>query len=125
MGYRSEVVIVVPRKSKQAILDIIPEEDWDRVSDSPKDDYGNEEETTLFYYSAVKWYPRTVSSVNGETILNGYDEVNRVMDYLTLLDEVEGSSKYAFVRSGEEFDDVEELGDPYKYGIYINKSIDF
>ena len=75
--------------------------------------------------SATKWYPKTVSSVNGETILNGYDEVNKVMDYLTLLDEIEGGSKYAFVRSGEEFDDVEELGDPYKYGIYINKSIDF
>tara|TARA_R100000742_G_C4264910_1_gene82868 strand:+ start:117 stop:494 length:378 start_codon:yes stop_codon:yes gene_type:complete len=125
MGYRSEVVIVVPRKSKQDILDIIPEEDWDRVSDSPKDDYGNEEETTLFYYSAVKWYPRLVSSIDGETILGGYDAVTKVMDYLTALDETKGSSKYAFLRSGEDFEDVEELGDPYKYGVYLNKSIDF
>ncbi len=125
MGYRSEVVIVVPRDSKQAILDIIPLEDWNKVHDNEHDDYGNDIKTTLFYLSATKWYPKTVSSVNGETILNGYDEVNKVMDYLTLLDEIEGGSKYAFVRSGEEFDDVEELGDPYKYGIYINKSIDF
>ena len=49
MGYRSEVVIVVPRKNKKAILNIIPEEDWDRVYDNSKDDYGNEEKTTLFY----------------------------------------------------------------------------
>tara|TARA_R100001082_G_scaffold83489_1_gene50251 strand:+ start:427 stop:804 length:378 start_codon:yes stop_codon:yes gene_type:complete len=125
MGYRSEVVIVVPRKNKKTILNIIPEEEWDRVYDSSNDDYGNKEKTTLFYLSAVKWYSRTVSSTNEETILNGYDEVNKVMDYLEILDEVEGNSKYAFVRSGEDFNDVEELGDPYKYGIYINKSIDF
>ena len=125
MGYRSEVVIVVPRKSKQAILDIIPEEEWNKVRDNETDEYGNGVETTLFYLAATKWYPRTVSSVNGETILNGYDEVNKVMDYLTLLDETRGYSKYALVRLGEDIGDFELLGDPYKYGVYINQSIDF
>ena len=123
MGYRSEVVIVVPRKNKKAILNIMPEEEWDRVYDNSKDDYGNEEKTTLFYLSAIKWYSREV--FNGKTIADGYSQVNKIMDYLEILDEIEGKSKYAFVRSGEDFDDVEELGDPFKYGIYINKSIDF
>ena len=48
MGYRSEVVIVVPRDSKQAILDIIPLEDWNKVHDNDHDDYGNDIKTTLF-----------------------------------------------------------------------------
>ena len=48
MGYRSEVVIVVPRDSKQAILDIIPLEDWNKVHDNEQDDYGNDIKTTLY-----------------------------------------------------------------------------
>ena len=123
MGYRSEVVIVVPRDSKQAILDIIPLEDWNKVNDNDHDDYGNNIKTTLFYMSDTKWYPRVM--FEDTIVVNGYDEVNKIMSYLETIDETEGKSKYAFLRSGENYDDLEELGDPYKYGIFVNKSIDF
>jgi len=123
MGYRSEVVIVVPRDSKQAILDIIPEEEWNKICDNETDEYGNGVETTLFYLAATKWYGR--QTYKGKEFISGYDEVNKVMDYLTLLDETQGDSKYALVRLGEDIGDFELLGDPYKYGVYINQSIDF
>ena len=123
MGYRSEVTIVVPRKSKEDILDIIPKEEWSGLYNSSKDDYGNKIETTLFYLESTKWYKSL--SFKGEKVLSGYEQVDKIMDYLTGLDETEGNSNYAFVRIGENGKDIELLGDPYKYGIYIKKSINF
>jgi|TARA_R110000751_G_scaffold25211_2_gene68701 hypothetical protein len=118
MGYMSEVVIVVPKNHTEKILDIIPEKEWDSVSDSEQDDYQNKIKTTIFYMSYTKWYPST-------DLISGYPDVDKIMEILSSIDEIEGDSSYAFVRSGEDLDDLEEKGDPHKYGIFVTKSISF
>ena len=119
MGYRSEVVIVVPKKYKKEMLKHIPEKNWESVTDINIDSYNNETQSTLFHLSWTKWY------TSKPPYINGYSEIDNIMELLNTIDEIEGYSNYAFVRSGEDLDDAEELGEPSKYGIYINKSISF
>lgn len=119
MGYRSEVVIVVDKNHTNKILNEIPKQKWDNVSNtSVKLSCGNSIKTTLFHIYDTKWYQSFES-------IKGFEDVDAVMGILDSIDEIEGDSSYAFVRIGEELNDIEQKGDPDKHGISITNSIEF
>lgn len=113
MGYRSEVVIRIKK-------DVINREEWDRIINIKRDwdDYATACETEKYYHFSaedVKWY-------------ESYDVVMNIMGMLTRIDKREvnnAGDDYAFVRMGEDFDDVETLGNLYECDLQINRTIDF
>ena len=124
MGYRSDVVIAVTKVAytksilKQDLPDMLKGNDsWVVQKDN---DMG-------FFWTieGIKWY-------------ESYPEVQEVMDWLTTIESEEHQSdcmvngnkqkpweqdQYGFLRMGEEYNDIEELGDPYHFDISMCREI--
>jgi hypothetical protein len=118
MGYRSDVVFAVDKKTYVAefLAGNLPDTlsaDW--IEQYTTDD--------AMYWRAyqVKWY-------------DGHPEEGSIIDWLENLEEIpvkndKGKisyhrSSFGFIRIGDEHDDVEMKGDPYDYGIEFHRHIE-
>jgi len=100
MGYRSVLAIAIKKKAfekhvGEAIKDF-------KTCDSIK----QTKDTVTFYWDGVKWY-------------EDYEDVKSVMGVLAKLEEED----YGFLRVGEDDEDIERLGDPYDFELYLSRSI--
>ena len=104
MGYRSDVAIGL---SNEADVQL-------RLSDKKlaiqvlddADDTNKYENHTNYFLGDVKWY-------------QGYQDVDQVMEFLDSLQHDE----FGYMRIGENDDDIEIKGDPYEYGIELNRHL--
>ena len=104
MGYYSDVKIVINKRVK--VLELIqavkfPEEmkDYGDVFD-----LNNDEE--IWSFTEIKWY-------------GSFERIQKIMKFLESLDDED----YGFIRIGENTEDIEYLGDPGKYRMYVHQEI--
>lgn len=97
MGYRSQVVIAIPKELLKKNVSILTDLEGFEIFQT--------EETYYFSASRVKWY-------------KGYDDVDRVTQFVK-----DNSEEVGFVRVGEDSTDVEEYGNNFDHEIYVNTSI--
>lgn len=97
MGYRSQVVIAIPKEVLKKNVSILTDLEGFEISKT--------EETYYFSNSRVKWY-------------YDYADVDRIMQFVK-----DNADQVGFVRVGEESTDVEERGKNYEHEIYVNTSI--
>ena len=98
MGYRSQVVIAISLdlygKNKKEINKLLNDAEFN-IGDR----------AVYFSYDSVKWY-------------ESYTDVANVMKFINAnIDEC------AFLRLGEEHNDIEELGNCYEFDIYVNREL--
>ena len=99
MGYRSEVVIKVNDELQKEFKELCE-----------KLEYEQEENGTL-HLEDVKWYKGAC----------GFEDVNAMEDWLSS----QAGEDYGFLRIGDDNDDIEYKGEPYAFGIYLTRSIEF
>jgi len=97
MGYRSQVVIAIPKEVLKKNVSILTDLEGFEISQT--------DDTYYFSNSHTKWYDE-------------YEEVKRVMEFVD-----NNSDDVGFVRIGEESGDIEERGNNYDHEIYVNTSI--
>lgn len=101
MGYRSQVAIALKKetyyKHENVLRDYLKDCD-----DVPENELG-----FYFYWDSVKWY-------------DSYEDVKAVQNIM----KESGWEEYAFIRIGEEADDVEQEGDTGSFELYVCRSID-
>ena len=106
MGYRSDVCIAINSEVKAYALIA---NNWPSLLD----DADRTDETTCasyYWMDGWKWY-------------ESYKEVNAVMKFLDEVDDQFDDPPYAFVRLGEEYQDIEIRGEPWNFGVEIHRSI--
>jgi hypothetical protein len=102
MGYRSNVAIAVTKEiyTEKFLTQKLP-----RAFNETDETFT----TTLGYYFIwlnLKWY-------------DDFNDVREVMDFLGSLD----GEDYGYIRIGEEYDDIETRGDPYRFDMSPEISI--
>ena len=112
MGYRSDVCIGISKEVKAWAL---INDNWPSLLDEA--DSTDEEVMATFYnYKGWKWYL-------------SFPEVEEIHDFFRALEEQYKDDPkcdwpYAFVRIGEETDDIETKGNPWDFGIEIRRTIE-
>lgn len=111
MGYRSDVVIVTEVKNKDLIKSI---EEGQGQYDSKEQMFiktydGEITEIIKYEYEDVKWYPSYVY----------------VADIMGCINVIEDEDSYGIIVIGEDVQDIEIQGFPYRLGVLLNRSIDF
>tara|TARA_R100000773_G_C4163693_1_gene80371 strand:+ start:169 stop:615 length:447 start_codon:yes stop_codon:yes gene_type:complete len=111
MGYRSDVVIVTELKNKDLIKAI---EEGQGQYHSRKQMFiktydGEITEIIKYEFDDVKWYPNFVY----------------VADIMGCINVIEDKESYGIILIGEEIQDIEVQGFPYRLGVVLNRSIDF
>ena len=106
MGYRSEVIIAVTKKAynkfaDQAVRDIL--KTCDTVTQNKNGYY--------FHFNSIKWY-------------SDYEEIQKLNKFIEDCVQ-DNSDNIGFLRIGEDDDDLERIGDPYLFDVFINRSIEF
>jgi acyl carrier protein phosphodiesterase len=97
MGYRSEVAIAIIKDyATEELLNLLAD------ADEKKESYT----TYLFKYDWVKWY-------------EDFPEIRRIMEILEGIN----SKHWGFIRLGEDYGDMEELGSPYAHGIELYRTV--
>lgn len=104
MGYRSEVcikfseqaadVLTTACKMNKHLKELVESADQGSIEDH------------FLYFEYSKWY-------------DSYPEVEAIESILTELDEYD----YGFIRIGEEYEDVEERGEPWEYDLSVQRSL--
>ena len=112
MGYRSDICIGIKKEVKAWAL---INNNWPSLLDEA-DSTDEESDATFYNYQGWKWYQT-------------YDEVLEVEKFLAAVEEQYGNSSppesaYAFVRLGEEYEDIEVKGQPWDLGIEIHRTIE-
>ena len=106
MGYRSRVAISLSDAAVETIKSAI------KLDKNLRELVNDSEEPTLdhgrIYFSDIKWY-------------EGYPEIDAMENFLSQLDEED----YGFIRIGEDYEDVEEKGEPYTYEMYVSREIEW
>ena len=97
MGYRSQVVIAIPKELLKKNASILTDLEGFEISQT--------EETYYFSAGSIKWY-------------EGYNEIDRITKFIS-----DNSDEVGFVRVGEDSTDVEEFGNVHDHDIYVNTSI--
>lgn len=97
MGYRSQVVIAIPKELLKKNVSLLTDLDGFEIFEN--------KEIYIFSHSHLKWYEE-------------YADVKRVMDFVK-----NNSDEVGFVRVGEDSDDIEELGNNYDHEVYAEVSI--
>ena len=111
MGYRSEVVIVTEVKNKLLIKTI---EEGEGQYDSREQMFiktwdGEITEIIKYEFEDVKWYPN-------------YRYVADIMGFMGI---IEDEDSYGFIRIGEDIEDVQIEGYPYRLGVLFNRNFEF
>lgn len=115
MGYYSDVVVAIKKKEivnfnlhlahatnsdYEALLDFL--------SAAQQTDLAPDEDRVVYVWKSIKWY---ITFINPEAIQDALEELP---DY-----------SYAFIRIGEEDEDIEVLGDPWALGVELVRSFTF
>lgn len=95
MGYRSAVAIEIPSDAYKELLKEDKKLGHEIISDAPDHVFETNDDTTILIYEYIKWYML-------------YEEIKWVHSKLDELEE--NGSMYAFLRLGEDDDDVEYKG---------------
>jgi len=104
MGYRSEVVVRICEKATE-VVKLFCKLDPKVKSLIDDAEYGDD---TVYQWSWVKWY----------------DHDPDIRAFLHMLEEI-GDENYGFIRLGEESDDIEYLGSPYEFDMYVSRKIEW
>jgi len=113
MGYRSDVCLCI-EKNKAAELKArytmgnLPEA-WVLFRDDAGIFEYYEDHNSFLVWSTygVKWYP-------------DYEDIQAVHEILDDLD-AENPNLYGMIRIGEEVDDIEEWGEPWEFGLHVER----
>ena len=106
MGYRSEVALALCSEADELLkanAKWIPE-----LAELIKDSESDAEER--YFWSSIKWYESFPE----------IDAMNRFLAFLECHD-----YQFGFIRLGEEEDDIERMGHPSEYDMYIQRSIEW
>jgi len=119
MGYRSEVGLVI---TKRLHTESMLKKELPRILEEEYTERSETEEWVCYHWEDIKWY-------------EGYDLIDELMEWLDTLKVVpmlttttNGNAaleyaQFGFVRLGEDDIDIEYLGDPGEYEMWVNKSI--
>lgn len=106
MGYRSEICIaisndiVIPENVNEALISVFTEP------------YITTKTTKYYYHDGIKWY----------SDMEGYEDITTIEDFIS--DNID-TEKVALLRIGEEYDDIQEYGAFWDFGIYLNRTITY
>jgi len=106
MGYRSEVALALcPEADEllQANAKWIPE-----LAELIKDSESDAEER--YFWSSIKWYESFPE----------IDAINRFLAFLECHD-----WQFGFIRLGEEENDIERMGQPSEYDMFVSRAIEW
>ncbi len=102
MGYRSEVAIALDNEYVDEFRDIIKEHNMESVFTEH-----DQKSFMVFKTDSIKWN-------------TNYPEIEAIESFFNIvLDE-----DYGFLRVGEDFDDIEEQGMPWDYGLSVRRTIE-
>ena len=108
MGYRSDVVIGISKEVKAWAL---INDNWPSILNDA-DETAEESDASFYNYQGWKWY-------------DSYPEVRNLSDFFAAVEEqFEKEISYAFVRLGEEYEDIEVIGQPWDFGIEVHRTIE-
>lgn len=108
MGYRSDVYIGISKEVKAWAL---INENWPSILNDA-DETSEEYNATFYDYRGWKWY-------------ESYPEIAKLSDFFAAIDEqFQTDTSYAFVRLGEEYEDIEVSGQPWEFGIEVHRTIE-
>jgi len=107
MGYRSQVVIAFKREAfwKHVGEDIIHFKDCDQILQT--------EDSVTFLWESVKWEP----------LYADVQAVTRVVEKVASDESYTDDDHYGFLRLGEKEDDIERLGNPWNFDVYLYQHI--
>lgn len=110
MGYRSDVVIAVDNRvyTKHFLTNTVP----NLLRETA---HSNAHDAMYWYFEKTTWYDTD-------------SEVNKVTRFLYRLEDESSQDfrePYGFLRIGEEWDDIEQLGNCSEYDIEFVRSINF
>lgn len=111
MGYRSELVIAVPKKVR---MDCLLDETWPKMLADQEPDYDRGDHQ-IWHFSGIKFY---------EGMFPEIDRLNEFLEEYSCPDDPEDEA-VAALRMGEEFGDIWEWGCPGEFEIFATQSIDF
>ena len=107
MGYRSDICIAIDSEVKAWSLIA---NNWPSLLNEA-DKTENNPDSTYFWMEGWKWY-------------ESYSEVKDVMKFLTAIDEqFDTKVAYAFIRLGEDPDDIETHGGLATFGLEVHRAI--
>jgi hypothetical protein len=110
MGYRSDVYLRV-NDSSEKVLGIARKMDKELdkiISEGTLNSFQSTGVPTDMCWESIKWYAN-------------YPDIAAVMNILSQLPDED----YGLVRIGEETDDIEYLGDPAAYDMYVSRRIEW
>lgn len=109
MGYRSYVVFAVNKKALGTNLEKTSNSNKELLESlvEMSDEVSENEDVYYFTIHSVKWY-------------SDYRQVALVEDFV-----VNNPEECAFIRIGEEYEDIEYGGDVYEFGLQIDRSVTF
>lgn len=109
MGYRSEVLIVTDLINQELVEILENEDDYSEKMQFQITNFRKEEiDCLMIKWDSVKWY-------------DGYEDVDRIMN---AINGIEDEDSFGFIRIGEEFVDVEVIGNPYDFNYVISRTIE-
>ena len=110
MGYRSEVLIVTDLINQELVEILENENDYsEKLQFQITDVRTNKEiDCLMIKWDYAKWY-------------DGYEDVDRIMN---AINKIEDEDSFGFIRIGEEFVDVEVIGNPYDFNYVITRKIE-
>lgn len=106
MGYRSQVALGLCKEADQLLkanAEMIPE-----LAELIKDSESDAPER--YFWSSIKWYDS----------YKEIDAMNRFLEFLECHD-----YQFGFIRLGEQEDDIERMGYPSEYDMWVNRCIEW
>ena len=106
MGYRSQVALALCTEADQLLkanAEMIPE-----LAALIKDSESDADER--YFWSSIKWYES----------FEEIDAMNRFLEFLDCHD-----YQFGFIRLGEQEDDIERMGYPSEYDMWVNRCIEW
>jgi len=108
MGYRSDVCIAVDNDGAEILklfAEISPPSMRTLLSEA---ETSTNEDCSKYMWYSVKWY-------------EGYEEIDIIMSFLGQL----SHDSWAYIRVGEETEDIDIKGDPYSFEMSVNRCIEW
>ena len=106
MGYRSQVALALCSEADellQANAKWIPE-----LAELIKDNESDAEER--YFWSSIKWY-------------DSFPEIEAMNSFMAFLEHHDW--QFGFIRLGEEEEDIEKMGQPAEYDLFVARAIEW
>ena len=111
MGYRSQVAFAIT-KEKYLEHKIILQDSLFLLDEA--DEKYSDESAHYFLWDTIKWYESDDDIAEIESLMGKLDQLDTDGDY---------TPYYAFIRIGEDFDDITERGQPYEFNMQLERDI--